>query len=84
MFSVEEFQEQLRRWRDLEREALAAEERLQAAGQLGASPEAAALAREAAGRRRAADDYLSALLGAVRNHPPASNDDGDEAGRKQT
>ena len=84
MFSVDEFHQQLKRWRELERAALAAEERIRGAGQLGAAPQAAALAREAAELRRAADDYLSEMLGSVRSHPPASNDAHPDAGRQQT
>lgn len=77
---VDEFQEQLRRWRDLERDALAAEEALKAAGQFAPSPEHAALARQAVERRRLADDFLSEMLGTVRNRSPGSDGARDDGG----
>lgn len=67
MFSVEEFKEQLAKWRDLERAAVALEEKINLQGQFAQSPELVALMREAAEKRRVADDYLNELLGLAEN-----------------
>jgi len=76
------FQRQLAQWRALERAAAEAEEKLKSVGHLASSPEVAALARDAAAKRRAADDYLSEILGPASSRPPASNDAQMEGGRK--
>jgi hypothetical protein len=62
---LEQFQEQLRQWKLLEQSARDAEQKL-GNGQLGASPEAARLARDATEKRRAADEFLAVLLGGRR------------------
>lgn len=57
----DEFDEQLLRWKQMESEAVMAEQQLKSMGQLGASPEAVAMLEAAARKRRAADAYLAEI-----------------------
>lgn len=71
MLTLDELEDRLHRWSDLERAALEAEEKLWSGSQ---ADDMAALAHEAADKRRVADDALSELLGEVKGHAAASND----------
>jgi hypothetical protein len=74
---MEEFTVQMKRWRALEAAARALEQEVRELGQFAASPEAAALMRDAAQRRKEADDYLNVILGPSRKRSAgqeASND----------
>lgn len=64
------FKEQLQRWKALERTAIEAEVALKKLGTLAAGPEAKKLFQEAAAARRAADEYLDAIVGSTR--PPSA------------
>lgn len=67
--SLELFKEQLQRWKALERAAIEAEVALKKLGTLSAGPEAKKLFQEAAAARRAADEYLDAIVGSTRPPP---------------
>lgn len=56
------FEEEMRRWRELEAAACDAEVRLARMGQAAACPEAAELSRRAAQSRRQADELFAAIL----------------------
>lgn len=62
----DEFEKQLLRWKQMESDAVLAEQQLKGKGQLGASPEAVSMLEAAARKRRAADEYLAEVLGAVK------------------
>jgi hypothetical protein len=64
-----EYQDLVTRWRDLDRQAVDAENRLKRAGQLAASPEAAAWIQEAVDKRREADTCLLLLLRSLGSLP---------------
>jgi hypothetical protein len=70
-----EFEELLAQWQELDRQALEAEARLKPVGQLSASPEVAAWARDAFEKRRKADACLLRLLRARRSSPPSPDED---------
>lgn len=66
---MKDFDNQLRQWRELESLALAAEEQFKGI-QAANSPEVAALARDAADKRKQADEALNAMLSSRKNLPP--------------
>lgn len=71
MLTLDELEDRLHRWSDLERAAIDAEEKLWIGG---AADDRAALAQEAANKRKVADEALRELLGQVEQHAPAAND----------
>jgi len=65
---MQDFQQRMAKWRELERLARDLESKLQGA-QLGSSPEVARLAREAQVARKMADEYLGEVLGLSKTNP---------------
>lgn len=67
--NLAEFQDLLEKWLELDRQAMEAERRIKAFGQLASSPEAAARIQEAFDKRRAADACLLLLLRSLKQAP---------------